>query len=139
MLKDKKEIAEQEVKYASAYLIIGLIAMAIDLGIYFVLYNLVGISPIPSLVIAVAVAIIFGFIMNQKYNFKVEGNIWKRFISYASVNSGGLIAGVIVMYIFNSRMGFDANVVRVVSLVFIVGAQYIINRLVSFNKKKFKN
>lgn len=132
-----KKIVEQEAKYASAYLVIGLMAMAIDLGLYFYLANFLKIAPIPSLVIAVGVAIVFGFVMNQKYNFKVESALWKRFVSYASINSGGLIAGVVAMYIFNTRLGFDDNVVRVVSLVFIVGVQYLLNRIISFNKKSF--
>ncbi len=132
-----KEVIEQEAKYASAYLIIGLMAMAIDLGTYFYLYDFLKLSPILSLIIAVSVAIIFGFVMNQKYNFKVEGKVWKRFISYASINSSGLLAGVAIMYIFNSVLNYDANVVRVVSLVFIVGGQYLMNRIFSFNDKKF--
>ncbi len=132
-----KEIVEQEAKYASAYLVIGLMAMVIDLSLYFYLANFLNISPIPSLIIAVGVAIVFGFVMNQKYNFKVESALWKRFISYASINSGGLIVGVIAMYIFNTRLGFDDNIVRVVSLVFIVGVQYLLNRIISFNKKSF--
>ncbi len=132
-----KKIVEQEAKYASAYLVIGLVAMAIDLGLYFYLANFLKITPIPSLVIAVGVAIVFGFVMNQKYNFKVESALWKRFVSYASINSGGLIAGVVAMYIFNTRLGFDDNVVRVASLVFIVGVQYLLNRIISFNKKSF--
>ncbi len=132
-----KKIVEQEAKYASAYLVIGLMAMAIDLGLYFYLANFLNVAPIPSLVIAVGVAIVFGFVMNQKYNFRVESALWKRFVSYASINSGGLIAGVVAMYIFNTRLGFDDNVVRVVSLVFIVGVQYLLNRIISFNKKSF--
>ena len=132
-----KKIIEQEAKYASAYLIIGLIAMIIDLGVYFYLYNFLKFPPILSLVIAVSVAIVFGFTMNQKYNFKVRGEVWKRFVSYASINSGGLLIGVVIMYIFNSLLNYDANVVRVVSLVFIVGGQYLMNRIFSFNDKKF--
>ncbi len=132
-----KEIVEQEAKYASAYLVIGLMAMAIDLGLYFYLADFIKIAPIPALIVAVSVAIIFGFIMNQRYNFKVESALWKRFLSYASINSGGLIAGVIAMYIFNTRLGFDDKIVRVFSLVFIVGVQYLLNRIISFNKKSF--
>ena len=132
-----KKVIEQEAKYASAYLVIGLMAMAIDLGIYFYLYNFLKLPPILSLIIAVSVAIIFGFVMNQKYNFKVKDAIWKRFISYASINSTGLLAGVAVMYIFNSLLNYDANIVRIISLFFIVGGQYLMNRIFSFNDKKF--
>ncbi len=134
-----KKVIEQEAKYASAYLVIGLMAMAIDLSLYFYMSNILALAPILSLIIAVGVAIIFGFVMNQRYNFKVETAIWKRFISYASINSVGLIAGVVTMYIFNTLLGFNDNIVRVVSLVFIVGGQYLFNRIISFNKKSFTN
>ena len=132
-----KKVIEQEAKYASAYLVIGLMAMAIDLSLYFYLANVLDLAPIFSLIIAVSVAIVFGFVMNQRYNFKVKTAVWKRFISYASINSVGLIAGVVTMYIFNTILGFNDNVVRVVSLIFIVGGQYLFNRIISFNKKSF--
>ena len=136
-IEPTKKVLKRESKYASAYLVIGLMAMTIDLGLYFYLADYLAIAPIPSLIIAVSVAIIFGFVMNQKYNFKVKDALWKRFISYTSINSGGLFAGVIAMYIFNSRLGFDDNIVRITSLIFIVGAQYLLNRIISFNKKSF--
>lgn len=134
----KESAIKKEARYASAYLIIGLLAMAIDLGLYFLLYNSFDINPIVATIISVAVAIIFGFTGNQKYNFKAKGNIFKRFVSYASINSLGLILSIVFIYVFNTKLGFNANVVKILSLGVIVSMQYLLNRIVSFNKNTFK-
>ena len=136
-IKEEKTSLEQEAKYASAYLIIGLMAMAIDLGLYFLLYNGFGWNPILATVVSVAVAIIFGFLGNQRYNFKVNDNILKRFISYASINSVGMVLSILFIYVFNTKLGFNANIVKVLSLGVIVTMQYLMNRIISFNKKSF--
>jgi putative flippase GtrA len=128
---------KQEAQYASAYLIIGLMAMAIDLGLYFLLYIKFGVNPILATIVSVAVAILFGFVGNQKYNFKVKNNVIKRFISYASINSIGMVLSIIFIYIFNSILGFNAGIVKVLSLGVIVSMQYLFNRFISFNKKTF--
>lgn len=133
----EKSKLEQEARYASAYLIIGLMAMSIDLGLYFLLYNSFGWHPVLATIVSVAVAIIFGFIGNQKYNFKVEDNVFKRFISYASINSIGMVMSIVFIYVFSTKFGFNANIVKVLSLGVIVTMQYIMNRIVSFNKKTF--
>ena len=134
----EKQLIEREAKYASVYLIIGLIAMAIDVGLYFFLYGKLGMRPIPATVISVAIAIVFGFLANQKNNFKIKDNIWKRFISYASINSVGLVLSVVFIYVFNTIFNFDAGIVKLVSLVIIVAMQYLLNRIISFNQKTFK-
>jgi putative flippase GtrA len=113
--------------------------MAIDLGLYFLLYSGLGMNPILATIISVAVAILFGFWGNQKYNFKVNDNIWKRFISYASINSVGMVLSIVFIYVFNSKLGFDAGIVKILSLGVIVAMQYLLNRIISFNKKTFTN
>jgi len=138
--KDNEKAAlKQEAKYASAYLVIGLMAMVIDVGLYFLLYGTLGMSPVLATIISVAVAILFGFWGNQKYNFKVNDNIWKRFISYASINSVGMVLSIVFIYVFNSKLGFDAGIVKILSLGVIVAMQYLLNRIISFNKKTFTN
>ncbi len=134
----KKEIIKRESRYSSLYLMIGLMAMAVDLGLYFILWSFLGFAPIVATAISVGVAIVFGFILNQRYNFQVNDNIWKRFLSYASINSVGMTMSIFFIYFFVNILGFDAGLVRVVSVILIAGAQYLLNRLVSFNVNTFK-
>jgi putative flippase GtrA len=136
--QEKKDLmVKKEVRHASYYLIIGLSAMAIDVGIFYLLNKRLSVFAIFANTISVTTATFFGFFVNQKYNFKVNNSLFKRFISYAMVSVLGLILGNLFIYLMNSVYGYDAFLAKLVSLPIIVGLQYLVNRLVSFNKKIF--
>ncbi len=116
------------------YFIIGSSAAVLDLIIYLVLFNLFEMAAVISTIISVFSATIYGFFMNVMFNFKVYDRILFRFLSYASVSGVGIILSASMLYVFYDIIGFDGNIVKIISLPLIFLVQYTLNRYISFKK-----
>lgn len=116
------------------YFIIGSSAAVLDLIIYLVLFNLFEMAAVISTIISVFSATIYGFFMNVVFNFKVYDRMLFRFLSYASVSGVGIILSASMLYVFYNILGFDGNIVKIISLPLIFLVQYMLNRYVSFKK-----
>jgi putative flippase GtrA len=114
------------------YFCIGLSAAVIDLGMFLVLVNVLGINSIVGTIVSICLATIWAFALNSIYNFATTDNVVLRFLSYAMVSASGLAISASAMGVFVESLGFDANVVKVLSLPVIFIVQYKLNRHVTF-------
>ena len=137
--KEKESFVKREARDASYYLVIGLTAMAMDVSVFYLLNKQLDIFAVWANTMSVSLATFFGFFANQKYNFKVKDNLWKRFFSYAFVSILGLGLGNIFIYLMSNVFHYDAFLAKLISLPVVVGLQYLANRFVSFNKESFSN
>jgi putative flippase GtrA len=116
------------------YFFIGSSAAVVDYGVFLALFNIADIQSVHATVVSIGVATIYGFLLNAKYNFKINDKIFFRFISYSVVSGIGMLFSVAFLYVFNVRMGFDGNIMKLLSLPFIFVIQYTLNKAVSFRK-----
>lgn len=118
------------------YFIIGVSAAMIDYALFLVCFNVLHISSVFSTAISISFATVYGFFLNAKYNFKTEDRILFRFISYSIVSGVGMLFSMTFLYIFNMRIGYDGNIMKLLSLPLIFVIQYSLNKAISFKKLK---
>lgn len=133
-LQNKGRQLFQQYRHVILYFIIGSSAALIDLVVYLILFDWVHLPAITSTVISISSATAYGFTLNVIFNFKISDKLFFRFLAYATVSGVGMIISAAMLYFFHKRMGFDGNIIKIVSLPIIFAVQYGLNRLVSFRK-----
>jgi putative flippase GtrA len=121
------------------YFFIGATASAIDVMLFFILFNLVGTSELLAHSISVPTAVVFSFLVNARHNFKTNDHAFARFICFSIVCVIGYLAGYAV--IVTVREMFEdpqlgANIGKVFSLPVVFIIQYLLNSRITFRKAK---
>lgn len=121
-------------KYSTVikYFFIGISAAAIDVSIYFVLFNIYDLSALTSTSISITLATVYAFTLNKVYNFQVKGNTFLRLVSYSLVSGVGLLISLSLLHFLTDIRGYNGNLVKVISLPIIFVVQYILNKKITF-------
>ncbi len=129
------DVLHREIKNRRTFIIysvIGMSGVVLDYLLFLVLFNVAGINEIISTVISTSAGIINNFIWNAMVNFKVRDRLLRRFFLFYAVGGVGIALTAGILYIFSNRLGFDANLVKLLSIVIVVIVQYNLNKYVSF-------
>lgn len=117
------------------YFLIGATASAIDVILFFVLFNFVGTSELVAHSISVPTAVVFSFVINARHNFKTNDYALIRFISFCIVCIIGYAAGYAVIVAVQSLFAdaaLGANIGKIASLPVVFIIQYLLNSKITF-------
>ena len=121
-----------------AYLFFGVLTTAVNYLVYLPCFNLLELSAAVSNVIAWVVAVAFAYLTNKPWVFKSHD--WSRqtvipeltkFVG-CRVGSGALETGIIFLTV--DLLGFNGNVMKLVTSVLVVVLNYIGSKLLVFKK-----
>jgi putative flippase GtrA len=134
-IKQKTVSLYKRFRYLILYGIIGTFCAGIDFFIFYTLTTIFEVFYLVSNIISVSVGITISFILNRKYNFKVKDKRIKRFIIFILVGSGGLLLSSALLYFFVDILTLEKVVSKILSIVFIVLIQFLLNKLITFKKE----
>ena len=119
------------------YGIIGLFSSTIDaLFFHFLVYK-VHIYSVIANIFSVVLGILISFILNLNFNFKVKDKIFIRFLSFFTVGLLGLLLSTVIIAL-GEKLNWDIFITKIGSIFIIAMVQFILNKLVSFKTKKYK-
>lgn len=116
------------------YFFIGASASLIDLAGFFAFHTLLGVVSTLATTYSVVLATVYAFLLNARFNFKQTDRFLLRFLSYTFVSGVGLLISALMLWLLNVKMGFDGNVIKILSLPIVFVVQYILNKKVTFQK-----
>lgn len=114
------------------YVGIGLMGLLVDLGIFFVLYNILQVDPIIANIVSSITAMSHNFILNSLFNFKKKDRLYIRLISFLIVGGLGLILSSFILSILIGPFGLNVNLAKLVALFIVVCLQYNFNKRLTF-------
>lgn len=117
------------------YGIIGSFTSFLDFCVYTILSQYVGLYYLAANCISVLVGIITSFVLNRKYNFKVKDHVGQRFSIFLTVGLCGLLLSNLILYVGNDVMHANELIVKLASIVLVVGFQFILNKFITFRVK----
>lgn len=117
------------------YGIIGSFTSFLDFCIFSILSNFVGIHYLISNCISVLVGISTSFLLNRAYNFKVKDHAKRRFVVFLTVGLCGLLLSNLILFVCIEKMHENEIVIKLVSIVLVVGFQFLLNKFVTFKVK----
>lgn len=115
------------------YFLIGGAASALDVLIFFVLFNLVGTTALMAHSISVPTAVLFSFVTNARHNFRVNDYMKLRLASFVVVCTIGYLAGYGVI-VLAANVGLGENIGKFLSLPVVFIIQYVLNSKITFRR-----
>ncbi len=114
------------------YFFIGVSASLVDVVGFFLLFNLYGVPAVVATAVSVSLATIYSFVLNAKFNFKVNDRLGMRLAFFSLVSGAGLLLSTLVLYIVHGMYGIDGNIVKIASLPVVFVIQFLLNKHISF-------
>ena len=140
-----KEIKLLLKKYKNFILYVGfgIITTAINIILYWLLYNILDVSNVPSNIIAWIGAVIFAFLTNKNLVFgssswdkkTVINELWKFF--GARLATGGI--DLLIMFLFVDVWGFNGMIIKIIANIIVIILNFVLSKLVVFRKKETEN
>lgn len=148
----KKKGLRELVKYG----LVGLVGLAIDMGVFYllakILYvhypfaewiaellgNRISVHVIDtdiSHIISSILAITNNFILNSYFTFKVTDNKVQRFLSFSGIAAIGLVISTSLITLFVGKFGIDEMYAKIVATCFVAALQFLINKFFTFKTR----
>lgn len=123
------------------YLIVGVLTTLVSLAIYYALVLTI-LNPTNSLELQLANifswlgAVFFAYITNRKYVFKSQNKEKKKeFVNFVSSRIATLLLDMAIMYLGVSMLKGNDKILKIISQIIIIIANYILSKLFVFRKK----
>lgn len=114
------------------YAIIGVSGVTLDFVIFAFLTKVVALDPLVANVISTTFGITNNFVLNAFFNFKKRDALLYRFISFYAVGVVGIVLSTLILRALHDGLGLDPLIAKFVSLIFVLIAQYSLNKKISF-------
>jgi len=123
-------------KHFIHYSLIGFSGVALDFAVFAALFNIFQIGSLVANAISTTCGITNNFFLNRHLNFKKKDRLLWRFASFYITGLVGLGVSSLILHTFHDHFGFNANIVKAVSIVVVVILQYGLNKTISFRDFK---
>lgn len=135
MEKIKTAIYSEDFVQLVKYVLIGVLGLVVDFGIYTILTHFKMNVEIAN-IISSTCGIINNFLWNSYTNFKVHDRMILRFISYFIVGHITTVFTTVSLFIFVTKLGYPHLIVKIVATFVATLIQFVINKVVTFRKAK---
>lgn len=115
------------------YQLIGVSGVVLDLVLFLVLYNAVGLHEQVATAISTSAGITNNFLLNSFFNFRKRDGMLRRFARFYTVGLIGIGLVAVLLLVFHSWLGVDANVVKIASMPVVAVFQFFLNKRWSFS------
>ena len=117
------------------YGIIGSFTSFLDFCVFTLLASYAGIHYLVANCISVLVGITTSFLLNRSYNFRVKDKTKQRFAIFLTVGLCGLMLSNLILYVGIDMLHGEEVIVKLASIVLVVGFQFLLNKFVTFRVK----
>ena len=128
------KIDRQFLRNLILYGLLGAVSAGLDALIFALLFKVCGLNEWVSNFISTHCGIFLSFFLNSRFNFRKEDHLRSRFLSFYMTGLFGLALSYGILFAGN-RLGFDALLTKLVSIVIVALVQFFINRAVAFRDR----
>lgn len=117
---------------------IGCITTALDIAIFMGLTQC-GMKELIANTISYQTAMVVSFLLNRKYNFRVNDKFWLRFFSFFLINLIGYFTSQGLVYVFISVLSINDFIGKLLATILAGLIQFIFIKRITFRKKNRQN
>jgi len=135
------KIKELLIKYKGIilYVVFGALATAVNIGAYALFYNVLGVSNVPSVIIAWTIAVILAFFTNKLWVFESKSfdakTVRHEALTFFGARLATGILDTVIMYVAVDVLHWDSTLWKLISNVLVIILNYVASKLVIFKKK----
>ncbi len=119
------------------YAFIGGSAVAVDVGLFTLLNQVMGWRALVANAVSVPVSVVWSFVLNATINFKTTDVILARLASFSVVSGIGFAASQAIIWAAEAA-GVSGFVAKLLSLPLVFVLQYFLNTRLTFREQKLK-
>lgn len=133
-----KKMLELAKKYEDilSYLFFGVLTTVVNYVVYLPCYNVLGLSSAVSNVIAWVAAVAFAYLTNKPFVFKSHDwsmkTVLPELTKFLACRVGSGVLETVMLLVCVDWLGWDGNVLKIVTSVLVVVLNYIGSKLVVF-------
>ena len=138
----KKILEKIDIREVISYLIIGFLTTIVSLVSYYLLTTYI-LNPDKPIELQIAnvlswiLSVTFAYFTNRKYVFRSnDKNVLKEGMKFYSARLLTLFMDMLIMFVFVSLMRINDKIIKLVSQVVVVIANYVISKFMVFKKTK---
>lgn len=117
------------------YALVGVVGLVVDMGLFYVFYELVHINYILSNIMSSSLAVVNNFILNSFFTFKVKDKLFYRFISFFSIALAGMAISSGMLVVMIDGMHWNSMISKAIAVFFVALIQYYVNKKLTFSEK----
>ncbi|MFD0680592.1 MULTISPECIES: GtrA family protein [unclassified Paenibacillus] len=129
-------------KQIIAYLVFGVFTVVVNFAFYLFFAKILTVDYIISNGIAWIAAVMFAFVTNKLFVFKSEAkdikSICMEFTVFVGCRIVSGIMDMLIMYVFIDALKYNDVIIKVLSCVLVIIANYILSKVVVFRKKSME-
>lgn len=119
------------------YLIFGGLTTLINVVIYFICYDISGLSNVLSNIIAWIIAVIFAFITNKIYVFESKSkSIFYELTTFLACRLGTGLLDLGIMYFTVDILKWNGLLMKIISNIIVIVLNFVFSKLIIFKKSK---
>jgi putative flippase GtrA len=138
----KKILKKIDIREVISYLIIGVLTTIVSLVSYYLLTTYI-LNPDKPIELQIAnvlswiLSVTFAYFTNRKYVFRSNNkNVLKEGMKFYSARLLTLFMDMLIMFVLVSLMGINDKIIKLLSQVVVVIANYVISKFMVFKKSK---
>lgn len=131
ILKDKKFMI-----HITKYIIFGILTTIISIGSLWLLVSFTTLNENLCNFISIILGILSAYILNREYVFESkETNIFKEFSKFVMSRIISSVFDMVTFFVFATCLSLNEMIVKIVISVVVVILNYVLSKLMVFNKK----
>ena len=121
------------------YMIFGVLTTLVNIAAYWLLAHPLGLSTVPSTVIAWVLAVLCAYVTNRKWVFhseaKTRNEIIKEGVSFYLCRLGTGVLDWLGMYVMVDVLHWNDLIVKIAVNIVVIVLNYVASKLIVFRKK----
>ena len=121
------------------YMIFGVLTTLVNIAAYWLLAHPLGLSTVPSTVIAWVLAVLFAYVTHRKWVFhseaKTRNEIIKEGVSFYLCRLGTGVLDWLGMYVMVDVLHWNDLIVKIAVNIVVIVLNYVASKLIVFRKK----
>ena len=120
------------------YIIFGILTTLINIISYALFTRVIMLDTYISNIIAWILSVLFAYLTNRKYVFKIDNNNTskkiKELFSFYGLRIVSLIIDMFIMYILINLINIDDLISKIITNIFVIVVNYLFSKYLIFNK-----
>ncbi len=130
--KYKSFLEHFNIRETLSYTWVGIVGVLLDAIGFAIIRSIFDLDPVIITTVSAMIAAALTFPLNAKFTFLKSDNLYKRFQIYIVINLLGVMLGAAIMFFGHDLVGIDDRIVKAVSVVFVAGTQFLLNKFIAF-------
>ena len=129
-------------KYRSliSYGVFGVLTTVINIAVYALCYQKLGISNVVSNIVAWTIAVLFAFITNKLWVFESKSMeltvLVREAVSFFGCRLATGVLDLAIMYVTVDRLALNSTLMKCISNIIVIVVNYVASKLVIFKQKE---